>query len=140
MRKILLLLLLLTHLATAAGTIDSFPETEKFHRTYLAEARNLLLKEAKGPLATRYFRYRDVMNGEKRTFLWTVQRFQDPDGGPSYIMVLTQLFPDGRQDLMTSGGFSYLQLVYSDELEPAYSTVYDQLNNHIKATRLSENL
>lgn len=131
-RFLISFLLLLTLLATAAGTIESYPEAEKSHRSYLTEARNYLQKEAKGPLETRTLRYRDVLAGEKRTFLWTAQRFENPDGRPSYIMVLTRLLPDGSQELHTAGGFSDLYLAYSDELEPALTTVYDQLNRHIR--------
>lgn len=141
MRKALILVfLLLTTLAMAAGTIDSFPEGEKFHREYLSQARDLIQEEAKGPLATRVLRYRDIFNGEKRTFLWTAQKFENPDGRASYIMVFTQLLPDGRQEIMTAGGYSDLQLIYSEELEPAYSIVYDQLNRYIRETRPMETL
>lgn len=141
MRKFLLFLfLLLAAPILAAGTIDLFPEGEKLHQDYLVQARNLLQKEAKGPLGTRVLRYRDVLNGEKRTFLWTIQKFEDPDGSTSYAIVFTQVLPGGKQDLMTSGGFSRAELVYSDELDPAYATVYDQLNHFIRETRLVEGL
>jgi hypothetical protein len=139
MRTLLIfVLLLLIAPVTAAGTIDSFPDGEKFHRTFLSQARGLLQEEARGPLDTRVLRYRDVFNGEKRTFLWTAQKFENPDGHKSYIIVFTQLFPGGRQEILTSGGFSSLEMDYSDELEPAYGTVYDQFNQHIRASRLRE--
>ena len=39
MRILTFFLLLLTAPIMAAGTIDSFPEGEKYHQTFLAEAR-----------------------------------------------------------------------------------------------------
>lgn len=135
-RVLTFLMLLLAAPLMASGTIDSFPEGEKYHQTFLAEARSYLQDEAKGPLATRTLRYRDVLKGEKRTFLWTAQRFENPDGRPSYVLVFTQLFPDGRQELQTAGGFSDLYMPYSDELESSLMTVYDQLNRHIQTIEI----
>ena len=135
-RFLTFLLLLLTAPAMAAGTIDSYPEAEKYHQAFLTEARGYLQDAAKGPLATRTLRYRDVLNGEKRTFLWTAQRFENPDGAPSYVMVLTQLFPDGKQEIQMSGGFSDLYIPYSDELDSTLITVYDQLNRYIQTVEI----
>ena len=45
MRILTFFLLLLTAPIMAAGTIDSFPEGEKYHQTFLAEARGYLQGE-----------------------------------------------------------------------------------------------
>ena len=131
--------LFLSTMVMAAGTIDSYPEGEKFHQAYLLEIRqNNLQPGVKGPLATKTLRYRDIWQGKKRTFLWTAQKFEDPDGDISYAVVLTQLLAGGKQQLLTAAGQTELDLAYSDELEPAYSIVYEGLNRHFKAARLQD--
>lgn len=139
MKRLLISLLLFSQVALAAGTIDSYPEGEKLHQARLAQVhQDNLLVGVKGPLATQVLRYRDIWKGQKRTFVWSAQKFENPDGTTAYAVVFTQLLPNGRQKLLMAGGSAGLEVAYSDEEEPAYLVVYEGINRYIRQAKLEE--
>ena len=138
MRKcVVVACLLLSTLVLAAGTVEAFPGGEKWHQARLAQVRKENLQSGvRGPLATRVLRYRDVWKGQKRTFVWSAQKFENPDGTTAYAVVMTQLLADGKQKLMLAGGSTYLELVGDDD--PHYQMVYNALNDYIRQHQLGE--
>jgi hypothetical protein len=139
MTRVFLALLLFSSLVLAAGTVEAFPDGLKWHQARLAQVRKENLQAGvRGPLATRVLRYRDVWKGKKRTFVWSAQKFENPDGTIAYAVVMTELLPDGKQKLMMAGGSMALTLVDGGEEEPRYEVVYRAVNAYIRQHKLED--
>lgn len=140
MKRICLALLLFSSLVWAAGTVDPFEQGFKMHEGRLAQVRKENLQAGvRGPLGVRVLRYRDVWKGQKRTFLWSAQKFENPDGTPAYAVVMTELLAGGKQKLMMAGGSAGLTVFDGGEEPRRYSIVYEAVNRYIREQKLEEN-
>ena len=139
MRLLLLCFLLFSSLVLAAGTVEPYAEGLKLHQNRLAQVRRENLQAGvRGPLGVRVLRYRDTWKGQKRTFIWSAQKFENPDGTIAYAMVMTELLAGGKQNLMMAGGSTGLALGDSGEEMPRYAVVYEAVNRYIREQKLEE--
>lgn len=133
--------MLLCGLALAAGLVEESPQAARSNAAALSQVRRDNLQSGvRGPLGSLHLCYRDSWKGKKRTFLWSAQSFENPDGTLAYALVLRQVEPK-PVDLVL-GGSTTLSLgdMGGEDPDDRYRVVYaafeDYLRRHPPGKRL----